>query len=157
MFERYTEKARRVIFFARYEAGQLGAQAIEVEHLLLGLLREDKQLVQHLFPAPHSSIEAIRKAIEATGPLREKVSATVDLPLAPATKRVLGYAADESKRLEHRHIGTEHLLLGILHEDKSLAARLLIECGVTAEKVIAIGTEVARALRDAGLLPEAAP
>ena len=57
MFERYTEKARRVIFFARYEASQFGAQAIEAEHILLGLLREDKQLTQKFFRSPHSTVE----------------------------------------------------------------------------------------------------
>src|SRR6266508_2081914 len=113
MFERYTEKARRVIFFARYEASQFGAQAIEVEHLLLGLLREDKQLVQLLFSTPHSAVEAIRREIETANPLRDKVAASVDLPIASATKRVMNHAADESDRLGNRHIGTEHLLLGI--------------------------------------------
>jgi hypothetical protein len=148
MFERYTEKARRTIFFARYEASQFGAQAIEAEHILLGLLRDDKQLAQHIFSTPYSEIEAIRKAIEATDPWREKISASVDLPLSAAAKRVLSYAADESDRLGDRHIGTEHLLLGILREDSSLAARLLAEHGVTAEKVIAAVTDAARAPQD---------
>ena len=137
MFERYTEKARRVIFFARYEASQFGAQAIEAEHILLGLLRDDKQLVQRLFPTPDSAVEAIRREFEKANPLRDKVSASVDLPLSPTAKRVLMYAADASDRLGDRHIGTEHLLLGILSEDTSLPAELLVERGITAEKVIA--------------------
>src|SRR5215468_8438858 len=127
MFERYTEKARRVIFFARYEASQFGAQAIEAEHILLGLLREDKQLSHKFFRTPHSTVESIRKEIEGRTILREKVSASVDLPLSPSAKRVLIYAADESERLGHRHIGTEHLLLGILREEKSPAAEILYE------------------------------
>ena len=64
MFERYTEKARRVIFFARYEASQFGAPAIEPEHLLLGLMREDKTLTGRFFPRAQISIESIRKEIE---------------------------------------------------------------------------------------------
>jgi ATP-dependent Clp protease ATP-binding subunit ClpC len=61
MFERYTEKARRAVFFARYEASQLGSRQIDAEHLLLGLLREDKRLAQALFHSPAAAIAAIRK------------------------------------------------------------------------------------------------
>src|SRR5689334_9662500 len=148
MFERYTEKARRTIFFARYEASQFGAHAIEAEHILLGLLREDKQLAQHIFATPHSEIEAIRKAIEATNPLRDRISASVDMPLSGPAKRVLAYAADESDRRGDRHIGIEHLLLAILREESSLAARLLAEHGVTVEKVLAAVTDAARTPKD---------
>src|SRR2546421_4551907 len=130
MFERYTEKARRVIFFARYEASQFGAPAIEPEHLLLGLMREDKTLTGRFFPRAQVSIESIRKEIEGRTLLREKISTSVELPLAPETKRVLHYAHEESDRLQHRHIGTEHLLLGLLREDRSMAAEILYERGL---------------------------
>ncbi len=83
MFERYTEKARRVIFFARYEASQFGAPAIEPEHLLLGLMREDKTLTGRFFPRAQVSIESIRKEIEGRTLRREKISTSVELPLAP--------------------------------------------------------------------------
>src|SRR5579862_5148186 len=73
MFERYTEKARRVIFFARYEASQFGSPCIETEHLLLGLLREDKALTNR-FLRSSASVESIRKQIEASTTMREKVS-----------------------------------------------------------------------------------
>ena len=79
MFERYTEKARRVIFFARYEASQFGAPAIEPEHLLLGLMREDKTLTGRFFPRAQVSIESIRKEIEGRTLLREKISTSVEL------------------------------------------------------------------------------
>jgi ATP-dependent Clp protease ATP-binding subunit ClpC len=129
MFERYTEKARRVIFFARYEASQFGSPYIETEHLLLGLLREDKALTNR-FLRSHASIESIRKQIEARTPSREKVSTSVELPLSQECKRVLAYAAEEAERLSHKHIGTEHLLLGLLREDKSFAAEMLHERGL---------------------------
>jgi ATP-dependent Clp protease ATP-binding subunit ClpC len=129
MFERYTEKARRVIFFARYEASQFGSPFIETEHLLLGLLREDKALTNR-FLRSHTSIESIRKQIEGRTPIREKVSTSVDLPLSQECKRVLAYAAEEAERLTHKHIGTEHLLLGLLREDKSFAAEILHERGL---------------------------
>src|SRR5688572_32573417 len=78
MFERYTEKARRVIFFARYEASQFGSPYIETEHLLLGLLREDKALANR-FLRSHAAVESIRKQIEGHTTVREKVSTSVDL------------------------------------------------------------------------------
>jgi len=129
MFERYTEKARRVIFFARYEASQFGSPYIETEHLLLGLLREDKALTNR-FLRTHASIESIRKQVEGRTTVREKVSTSVDLPLSQECKRVLAYAAEEAERLTHKHIGTEHLLLGLLREDKSFAAEILHERGL---------------------------
>ncbi|PYV42996.1 MAG: ATP-dependent Clp protease ATP-binding subunit ClpC [Acidobacteria bacterium] len=129
MFERYTEKARRVIFFARYEASQFGSPSIETEHLLLGLMREDKGLTNR-FLRSHSSIESIRKEIEGRTLIREKVSTSIDLPLSAECKRILAFAAEESERLRHRHIGTEHLLLGILREDKCVAAEILHDRGL---------------------------
>src|SRR5918912_852666 len=135
MFERYTEKARRVIFFARYEASQFGAPAIEPEHLLLGLMREDKTLTARFLARAQTSLEAIRKEIEGRAPLREKISTSVELPLAPETKRVLAYAHEESDRLQHRHIGTEHLLLGLLREERSMAAEILYEHGLRLNSV----------------------
>jgi ATP-dependent Clp protease ATP-binding subunit ClpC len=129
MFERYTEKARRLIFFARYEASQFGMPYIETEHLLLGLLREDKALTNR-FLRSRVSVEAIRKEIEAHTTIREKVSTSVDLPLSKDSKRVLAYAAEEAERLGHKYIGTEHLLLGILREEKCFAATILSERGL---------------------------
>jgi ATP-dependent Clp protease ATP-binding subunit ClpC len=141
MFERYTEKARRVIFFARYEASQFGAPAIEPEHLLLGLMREDKTLTARFLARAQTSLEAIRKEIEGRAPLREKISTSVELPLAPETKRVLAFAHEESDRLQHRHIGTEHLLLGLLREERSMAAEILYERGL---RLNAVREEVSR-------------
>jgi ATP-dependent Clp protease ATP-binding subunit ClpC len=144
MFERYTEKARRVIFFARYEASQFGSPYIESEHLLLGLLREDKALTSR-FLRSHASVESIRKQIEAHTTIREKVSTSVDLPLSNECKRVLAYAAEEAERLGHKHIGTEHLLLGLLREEKCFAAEILQERGL---KLAQIREELARASLD---------
>jgi ATP-dependent Clp protease ATP-binding subunit ClpC len=141
MFERYTEKARRVIFFARYEASQFGAPAIEPEHLLLGLMREDKTLTGRFFTRAQITIEAIRREIEGRTLLRERIPTSVELPLAPETKRVLHYSHEESDRLQHRHIGTEHLLLGLLREERSMAAQILFERGL---RLNAVRDEIAR-------------
>src|ERR1700751_913155 len=146
MFERYTEKARRVIFFARYEASQFGSPYIETEHLLLGLLREDKALTNR-FLRSHASVDSIRKQIEAHTTIREKVSTSVDLPLSNECKRVLAYAAEEAERLGHKHIGTEHLLLGLLREEKCFASEILQERGL---KLAQIRDELARVTQEKG-------
>ncbi len=130
MFERYTERARRVLFFARYEASQLGSVSIETEHLLLGLIREGKGLTSRIFARSHLSLEAIRKEIEGRTVFREKVSTSVEIPFSAETKRVLQFAAEEADRLSHNYIGTEHLLLGILREEQSVAATILMEKGM---------------------------
>ncbi len=135
MFEKYTEKARRVIFFARYEASQLGSRCIETEHILLGLLREDKALAGRFFPRTETALESIRKQIEGRAPSREKVSTSVELPLSDESKRVLTHAAEEADRLLSNYIGTEHLLLGLLREEKSLAANILYEKGLRLSRV----------------------
>jgi len=132
MFERYTEKARRSIFFARYEASQFGSHEIDTEHLLLGLIRENKNLYRWL---PKSSYEQIRCRIEECTAKQPPISTAVDLPLSSAAKHALKRAADEADRLAHRHIGTEHLFLGLLDEPASIAAQIMAEAGAEAEAV----------------------
>src|SRR6202008_1510562 len=133
MFERYTGKARRVIFFARYEGSQFGSPYIETEHLLLGILREAQPLSRRLLPG--LSDESVRSQVEAHTTKREKVSTSVDLPLSNESKRVLAYAAEEAERLGHKHIGTEHLLLGLLREEKCFASEILQERGLKLAQI----------------------
>jgi ATP-dependent Clp protease ATP-binding subunit ClpC len=135
MFERYTERARRVLFFARYEASQLGSISIETEHLLLGLIREGKGLTSRLFSRSHISLESIRKEIEGRTIFREKVSTSVEIPFSTETKRVLQQASEEADRLLHNYIGTEHLLLGLLREERSVASSILSEKGMRLNSV----------------------
>src|SRR6516165_4915799 len=106
MFERYTEKARRIIFFARYEASEYGSPYIETEHLLLGLVREDKGLVFRFLPG--MEFESLRQRIDAKSAARKKIDVSVDLPLSNECERVLAYAAEEAARLADKHIGSEH-------------------------------------------------
>jgi ATP-dependent Clp protease ATP-binding subunit ClpC len=134
MFERYTEKARRVIFFARYEASQYGSPYIESEHLLLGLLREDKALANR-FLRGHGSLESIRKQVEGRTTIRERVSTSVELPFSEEVKQILRHAIEQAERMAHKHIGTEHLFLGILCQEKSLAAEILQERGLRLSTV----------------------
>ena len=129
MFERYTEKARRVVFFARFESSSFGSPYIETEHLLLGILREHKALTNR-FTRGGATVESIRKQIEANTPVSEKTPTSVDLPFSKESKCVLLYAAEEADRLRHKHIGTEHLLLGLLREERCLATAILKDRGV---------------------------
>jgi hypothetical protein len=132
MFERYTEKARRVIFFSRYEASQYGSPYIETEHFLLGLLRESKSLCRWL---PKTDLQTIRKRVDDHTTRQSPTLTSVDLPLSNASKRVLKFAADEADALSHKHIGTEHLFLGLLDESGCLADKVLREAGADPETV----------------------
>ena len=103
MFERYSEKSRRVIFFARYEASNFGSQRIETHHLLLGLLRENLDVFAPFLKSPDEA-SAIRQEIEQRFPRQAPVPTSADLPLAHESKRVLAYAAEEAERLRHQTI-----------------------------------------------------
>jgi uncharacterized protein YbbC (DUF1343 family) len=133
MFERYTEMARRVIFFARYEASLAGTQAIEPEHVLLGITREDKQLLRRILPNGKSDIGSIRSRLGQHVQPRPFIPTSVELPLADTTKLTLHLAHEESNRLGDRHIGTEHMLLALLQLEGSPAAQVLRELGLQPE------------------------
>ncbi len=128
MFERYTERARRVIFFRRHEASQFGSPSIETEHLLLGLLRDETGINDEL-PAA----DVLKKEIESITGTRPVFPTSVDLPLSEESKSVLIYAAEEATLLTHHEIGTQHLLLGLMRVEGSLAERLLRKHGITPE------------------------
>jgi ATP-dependent Clp protease ATP-binding subunit ClpC len=136
MFERYTERSRRVIFFARYEALQYGSQVIAPEHILLGLMREDKTLSARFFPFRHVlTVDSIRRDVEERIVTRPRIPQTSELHLSAATKQILFYANDESRQLKNRHIGPEHLLLGIVREEMSIAAEILFGYGLRLQDV----------------------
>jgi Clp amino terminal domain, pathogenicity island component len=134
MFERYTQKARRVIFFARYEASQYGSPYIETEHLLLGLLREDFALMSKALGPSHTSAQ-IRTEIERVITKGARISTSVEMPLSADSRKILILAGEEADGMKHRHVGTEHLLLGVLRVSDCLAAKLITARGVKAEKI----------------------
>lgn len=131
MFHKFNEHARRVIFFARYEASQLGNRTIEVEHLLLGLLREDKSLMSRLL----SREQVDRLGVEIRSRLRtsDRVPTSVELPLGRRAKTVLDYVFKESEAFDY--VGTEHMLAGILRAADPELRVLLFPMGLTVEKV----------------------
>jgi hypothetical protein len=133
MFERYTEKARRTIFFARYEASQLGAPMIGTEHMLLGILREEKTLFLKL-KLPIGTAEKIAGECRNTSPSGEKIPTSVDMPLNDEARQVLHRAPQISEGLQHQHIGSEHLLIGML-VIPTVAGQILENHGITQKKV----------------------
>ena len=132
MFERYTQAARRTIFGARYLASQVGSPEIETEHLLLGVLRSDKSLASRFLSSPWAA-ETVWRRVEQRKPVRDKGPGAREIPLDKASKHALVLASEEADLLSSRRIGTEHLLLGLLREGKSLAAEILSELGVRME------------------------
>ena len=134
MFERYDEAARRALFFARYEVSQRGGTSIEPEHLLLGLLREPKGLVGRILDERRVLPSQLQLELEEQLTRGERLATSVEIPFSSATQRVLGYTVEEADRLLHRHIGTEHLLLGLLRDEHSTAAKELGTYGITLDK-----------------------
>ena len=125
MFEKYNEKARRALFFARYEASKLGSKVIESEHILLGILREGEDIIKEIFARFNVKPDDIRREIEGDRVFVERVSSTQELPLSEESKKILAYASHEAESMMHPYVGTEHLLIGILRVDPCVAARLL--------------------------------
>src|SRR5258708_21793563 len=128
MFERYTENARRAVFFARYEASQYGNPYIETEHLLLGLLREDLKLREILKDTGIDS--EIRAAVEQRISRGQRISTSIEVPLSADSKKVLLLAAEEAERL-----GQHHMLLGLLRVEDSLGAQIARGRGLKTEEL----------------------
>jgi|SRR5579859_540784 len=144
MFERYSEKARRVIFFARYLAARSGSPEIESELLLMGLLREDKGLGNRFLGSPWVG-EDVWKKIQQRKPAREKIPGPVEIPLSGTSKCVLRFTAEEAELLSSKVIRTEHILLGLLRDEGCFAAEILHEHGVrlteTREELLRVPNE----------------
>lgn len=133
MFERYTEKARRIIFFARYEASQSGSMYIEPGHLLLGLMREDRDVACGALKPHPDDLDALRRQL--TRPGAEKISTSVDMSLSVSSKRILAYAAEESDKANDPTIATVHVLMGLLREQDVVATPFLEGRGITLVKL----------------------
>lgn len=133
MFERYAESARRVIFYARYEAEQFGSADIDTQHLLLGILRQEPELLDKFLP--REQLDSIRSEIEAEFPPQRHRGFSRDLPLSRSSKQVLAWAAQESEAQHGGSIDPAHLLAGLLREKNSFGASLLLNRGIDAEAV----------------------
>ena len=133
MWQRFTERARRVVFFAQEEAGRLGENYVSSEHLLLGLVREGDSVAARILDRMGVSLGRIRSEIErqvtqGDGRLGQ------DMQLTPRAKRIIDLAYDEARQLNNNYIGTEHMLLGLIREGEGLAGRVLAKLGVELER-----------------------
>jgi hypothetical protein len=131
MFERFTEGARRAIFYARYEASRYGSRYIETEHLLLGVLREGP--LRKWFPGKGNIEPEIRAEIEKRITRQDRISTSVEVPLTRECQKVLHLASETVGKLGHRNVELEHLLIAIFRLEESLAAQVLLACAVKSD------------------------
>jgi ATP-dependent Clp protease ATP-binding subunit ClpC len=130
MFERFTERARRVIILARTEAEKRQHEYLGTEHLLLGIIKEQSGVAVSVLQNMGISVRQLESELEARMPPSENVLTLGEIPFSPRAKKILELAVEEARLLGQSYIGTEHLLLGILKEDSSTSASVLKSLGV---------------------------
>jgi len=133
MWQRFTERARKVIFYAQEEAQRLGENQVSTEHLLLGLVRETDSVAARILDRMGISLQRIRQEVERFAH-RGDSRPGQEMQLTPRAKRVIDLAYDEARQLNNNYIGTEHLLLGLIREGEGLAARILTKLGVELDR-----------------------
>jgi ATP-dependent Clp protease ATP-binding subunit ClpC len=134
VFEKFTDRARRVVVLAQEEARLLNHTAIGTEHLLLGIVHEGQGVAAQTLKALDIRLAAVRNAIEREVPRGASVSVGT-LSFSPRAKKSLENALRESLQLGHNYIGTEHMLLGLIRTEDSRAARVLADLGATFDRV----------------------
>lgn len=138
MWQRFTESARKIVYYAQEEARQQGVCDVTPSHLLLGLFRENDTIAAHILDSLGIDPEKIQAILTSWPPAPQKSMMPVieveRMQLTENSKRVIDAAYSEAKRLSNTHIGTEHLLLGLIHSNGD-AGRFLLHSGVTREKV----------------------
>jgi ATP-dependent Clp protease ATP-binding subunit ClpC len=144
MFERFTDRARRVVVLAQDEARVLSHDYIGTEHLLLGLIREGHGLAAKAMEPLGISLDSVRQQVEETVS-RGQQAPSGHIPFTPQAKNVLRLALSESMALDHHYIGTEHILLGLMREGDGVAAQVLAQRGADLDQV---RQQVLQLLRD---------
>jgi len=125
MYERFTERAKKLIVHARTEAKRLNSDFVRTEHMLLGLVRERDGVAARALENLGVDLDDLQRGIEQQMRRGAISSVSDDIPFSPSSKKVLEYAIDEARKLNHPYVGTEHILLGLLREGESAAFRLL--------------------------------
>ncbi|MEK7199479.1 MAG: Clp protease N-terminal domain-containing protein, partial [Bacteroidota bacterium] len=135
MFNRFTERARKVIILAKEEARRFNHDYIGTEHILLGLIREGEGVAAAVLEKMGVDLQTIRLEVEKVvqpGPTTQILG---DIPFTPRAKKALELAAEEARALGHNYIGTEHILLGIIREGESVASQVLLNLGLDLYRV----------------------
>src|SRR5712691_8992721 len=135
MFERFTDRARRVVVLAQEEARMLNHNYIGTEHVLLGLIHEGEGVAAKALESLGISLEAVRSQVEEIIG-KGQAAPTGHIPFTPRAKKVLELALREALHLGHNYIGTEHILLGTLAEEDGIGGKTLTGLGVTKERVL---------------------
>jgi ATP-dependent Clp protease ATP-binding subunit ClpA len=148
MWQRFTERARKVVFYAQEEAQKFGEGFVSTEHLLLGLCRESDSVAARVLEQLGISLNRIRVEIEKHLPVADK-EPSQDMTLTPRCKRVIDLAYDEARNLNNNYIGTEHLILGLIREGDGLAGRVLAKLGAELERA---RREVMRIQEESGVV-----
>ncbi|MBI2860890.1 MAG: ATP-dependent Clp protease ATP-binding subunit [Chloroflexi bacterium] len=158
-FEKFSERARRVLTIAQEEARSLNHNYIGTEHILLGLVREEEGVAAKVITSLGVGLSKVRSAVEFIIGRGEKPS-TGETGLTPRAKKVIELAIDEARHLGHNYIGTEHLLLGLIREGEGVAAHVLESLGITLERaraevthILSQGTARTRATRSTSRTP----
>jgi len=135
MFDRFTDRARKVMGLAKAEAQRLNHEYIGTEHVLLGLVQEGSGVAANVLKNMNIDLKRIRAEIEKIVKGSPTMVTQGNLPFTPRAKKVLELAVEEASNLGHNYIGTEHLLLGLIKENEGIAARVLLNLGVKLEEV----------------------
>ena len=134
MWQRFTESARKVIFYAQEEAQKFGEGYVSTEHIFLGLLREDHTTAAQVLAQMNVDPKRIREEVEKQLPQGD-VRPSHDMTLTPRAKRVMDLAYDEARQLQNDFIGSEHLLLGLCREGDGLAGRVIARFGISLDRL----------------------
>src|SRR5688572_5375203 len=135
MYERFTDRARKVMLLANQEAQRFNHEYIGTEHILLGLVKEGEGVAANVLKNLDLDLRKIRREVEKVVQSGPEMVVMGKLPQTPRSKNALKLAAEEAKSLGHKYIGTEHILLGLLKEVDGIAAQVLIELGLTLTQV----------------------
>jgi len=156
MWQRFTDAARKIVFYAQEEAGRLGENYVSTEHILLGLLREPSNAACQVLSRLGVSLERLRTEIESRL-ARGKGRLDQDMQLTPRAKRVIDLAYDEARQQHANYIGSQHILLGLIRKPEGLGSQALAKLGVdldaTRPAVMAIGAEHEIILKAEGTVP----
>ena len=140
-FEKFSERARKVLSLAQEEAQRFNHNYISTEHILLGLVRESEGVAAKVLSNLGVELAKVRSSVEFIIGRGER-PATGEIGLTPRAKKVIELAVDEARRLNHHYIGTEHLLIGLMREGDGVAASVLETLGITLDKVRAETTRI---------------
>jgi len=143
MFERFTEHARHVMELAKQEAQRFGNEYMGTEHLLWGLAKENHGVAAATLEHFEVCLKPFRKEVEALLECRPHVDAVEKLPQSPEAKAAINAAIEEARQMHHNYVGTEHLLLGLLHDKETIGGGVLTNLGLKLDAVREVVRDIA--------------